>query len=177
MGEEIRELQESVKANLKYEQCVQNAVSIFDSYARQIAKQLSRRIPMTTARKRYWERRLFHNLKNSENELREVFDIRLFKGLNSEEIIFVSLMFHRRHVYEHNGGEVDEKYIQDSGDMTVRHKQTITETLDSAQRTTELVQKIAENMHNGFHLIFPPIEKPIEDRRARIEYLDSLKQR
>ncbi|OTP74276.1 hypothetical protein [Caballeronia sordidicola] len=36
--------------------------------------------------------------------------------------------FHRRHVYEHNGGEVDERYLKESGDTTVWLKQHIHET-------------------------------------------------
>jgi hypothetical protein len=37
-------------------------------------------------------------------------------------------MFMRRHVYEHNGGEVDQQYLDASGDTTVRLKQHIRET-------------------------------------------------
>jgi hypothetical protein len=40
-------------------------------------------------------------------------------------------MFHRRHVYEHNGGEVDQKYLDDSGDSLVKLKQHVHETRES----------------------------------------------
>src|SRR5690348_17991901 len=42
----------------------------------------------------------------------------------ADEISFVKRMFHRRHVYEHKGGEADAKYIQDSGDTEVRPKRS-----------------------------------------------------
>ena len=32
-----------------------------------------------------------------------------------EDVAFATLMFHRKQVHEHKGGEADEKYIADSG--------------------------------------------------------------
>jgi hypothetical protein len=76
-------------------------------------------------------------------------------------------MFHRRHVYEHNGGEVDEKYLKDSGDTSVRLKQAIRETQASAHRLTGLVAKMANNLHSSFHDIFAPEQGPIERQTER----------
>ena len=46
-------------------------------------------------------------------------------------------MFHQiAHIYEHNGGEVDEKYIKNSGDTSVRIKQVIRETSQTVNRIT-----------------------------------------
>jgi hypothetical protein len=64
-------------------------------------------------------------------------------------------MFHRRHVYEHNGGEADEKYIADSGDASVRPKQALRETQESANRIVSIILRMCENLHAGFHEIFP----------------------
>ena len=58
------------------------------------------------------------------DDLKEVFDIDIFDGIPGADIEFASLMFHRRHVYEHRGGEADEKYISDTRDLSVRVPQT-----------------------------------------------------
>ena len=71
-------------------------------------------------------------------------------------------MFHRRHVYEHKAGEADEKYIADSGDKSVRPKQALRETQESAHRIVGLVLKMAANVHRVFHEILPPEEGPIK---------------
>jgi hypothetical protein len=73
-------------------------------------------------------------------------------------------------VYEHNGGEVDQKYISDSGDTSVRLKQTIHETKDSAHRLATLVSRMARNVHRGFHSIIPPEDGPIAwyDKRQKM---------
>jgi hypothetical protein len=80
-------------------------------------------------------------------------------------------MFHRRHVYEHNGGEVDQKYLDDSGDSTVRLKQHIHETREDIHILLGTVNRIVRNLHEGFHALVPTLPEPIKmfaDRKARI---------
>ena len=85
----------------------------------------------------------------------------ILAGLNPGDVAFGKLMFHRRHVYEHNAGEADEKYIADSGDTSVRPKQALRETQESAHRIAGLVARMAENLHRDFHQILPPEESHI----------------
>ena len=165
---DIKQLRERIKSTTDYEACAKDAIAAFDSFARQIAKQLSNRIPMTPSRRKEWERKLFHNLNSCTEGLSAVFDINALKFLTADEIAFATLMFHRRHVYEHNGGEVDEKYIHDSGDTSVRPKQVIRETPDTALRIVGIVGKIARNIAEGFHLIFPPEEIPHRNRHKPV---------
>jgi hypothetical protein len=85
--------------------------------------------------------------------LKSVFEIDILEGLNSEDVAFAKLTFHRRHVYEHLGGEADEKYIAESGDSSVRVKQALGETKKSAHRFTSVMRKMVRNLHDGFHEI------------------------
>lgn len=103
----------------------------------------------------------FHNLETFSTELRTSFDIDIGEGLTLDDSAFAKVMFHRRHVYEHKGGEADEKYIADSGDTSVRPKQALHETKDSAHSLANIVVKMARNLHCGFHEIFPPQDEPI----------------
>lgn len=166
---DLKAIRASADANLDYSTCVKGTVAAFDSYSRQIAKQLASRIPMTPARRKEWERKLFHNLKACADELESTFDIRPFRSMNQDEIAFATLMFHRRHVYEHNGGEVDEKYIRDSGDTTVRPKQVIRETSQSASRISDLVLRMTQNIDKSFHEIFAPEKLPLQYQKARLD--------
>jgi hypothetical protein len=149
------------------EACLKDAISSFDSYARQIAKQLAIRIPMTPDRKKEWKKKLFHNLKACAEALRTAFDIDMLKQLDQDNIDFAALMFCRRHVYEHNGGEVDERYIRKSGDASVRPKQVIRESRETVLRTADLVMKMGRNIHDGFHETFAPEEMPLKIARRR----------
>ena len=38
--------------------------------------------------------------------------------LTEQELTRMNLLFQKRHILEHNGGMVDEKYIERSGDVT-----------------------------------------------------------
>ena len=114
LGADIELIRDRINKNSNYEACAKDTVASFDSFARQLAKQMATRIPMTQKRRKEWKGKLFHNLKACAEDLNTVFDIKPFKSLRPEDIAFAVLMFHRRHVYEHNGGEADEKYIRNS---------------------------------------------------------------
>ena len=153
------------------EDCVRDAVASFDSFIAQYAKQLAERVPQTERRKSRLLTQRFHNLRELRETFKSWFDIDVCAGMKEDECHFVSRMFHRRHVYEHNGGEVDQKYLDDSGDNTVRLKQHIHETKLDAHNMLSSLVKMAGNVHAGFHELFPPIPEPIkafEEKKARM---------
>jgi hypothetical protein len=66
---------------------------------------------------------------------------------------------------------VDERYLKESGDTTVRLKQHIQETQQDGHRLVNWLVKMARNLHKGFHEIIPPLPEPIqafEDKKGRI---------
>lgn len=162
----IQQIRDRINAGGPYETCVKETVAIFDSFAGHYAKQLLTRVPLTPARKAWIEKSHFHNIGTVSEMFRKVFDIDVLSSIDSEDVSFGTLMFHRRHVYEHKGGEADEKYITDSGD-SVRLKQALRETKETAHRTANFITKIATNLHKGFHEIFPPLEEPIKQYEQR----------
>jgi hypothetical protein len=164
----IEQIRNRVNAGGPYEGCVKDAVAAFDSFAGQYAKQLLVRVPLTPARQSRLDRAHFHNLAKASELFRTIFDIDILTGISADNVAFGTLIFHRRHVYEHKGGEADEKYIADSGDQ-VRLKQALRETQETAHRTASFIIKLAANLHKGFHDIFPPLPEPIEwhSRRKR----------
>lgn len=151
-----------------YEACVRDCVAAFDSFVGQYVEQLVRHVPLTQARRSRLQNRRFQNLQSVAVDLKEIFGIEIVVGLKADDIEVATLMFHRRHVYEHRGGEADEKYIADSGDNSVRPKQALRETPESAHRIAGVVLRMAANLHRGFHEILAPEEEPIQrHRRSR----------
>jgi hypothetical protein len=168
---DLQELTEKIMPNLRdrinaggpYETCAKEAVAVFDSFVGQYVKQLVR-IPMTPARRNRLENGRFHNLQSVATEVKAIFDIDILEGIEPADVDFATLMFHRRHVYEHGGGEADQKYIEDSGDKSVRLKQALRETVQSAHRIVGIVQRMAANLHKGFHEIIPADDVLIKKR-------------
>jgi hypothetical protein len=162
-------IRERINKGGPYEDCVRDAVAAFDSLVSQYVKELVRRVPMTPARKNRLESARFHNLAAVTAELRGTFDIDITGGVSPEDEKFGGLMFYRRHVYEHNGGEADAQYIEQSGDRTVRLKQALHESQESAHRIVGLVIRMAKNLHQGFHEIIPVEERAIARHKAYLQ--------
>ena len=181
---DVHELETDTLAKLRtranagggYEFCVADTVAAFDIFTSQLVKQLLARKPLRSARRNRLERMRFHNLPTTATELKGAFDIDILEGVSAEDVAFAARMFNRRHVYEHNGGVVDTKYLSDSGDTTVRLGQEIRETQSSAHRLIGVVAKMTKNLHLGFHDIFPLEAEPIaryKERQARMSSLRS----
>lgn len=152
------------------EDCLRDAVASFDSFVAQAAKELAR-FPMTESRRQRLLTQAFHDLNDIRSAFRDWFDIEVCAGLKEAECRDAELKFYRRHVYEHNGGEVDQKYLEKSGDTTVRLKQHLHETQQDTHDFLSSLVKMADNIHNDFKGILPPIPEPIksfEEKKGRM---------
>jgi hypothetical protein len=158
----IPQIRSRINSGGPYEACAKEAVAAFDSFIGQYADQLVRRVPMTSGRRARLGKVRFHDLEMVEHDMREMFDIDITNDLTDDDKAFAKRMFHRRHIYEHRGGEADQKYINDSGETNVLVGQALRETVDSAHRIVNVVLKLARNVHDGFHEIFLVDKRPIE---------------
>jgi hypothetical protein len=169
---DVARIREQANSATAWERSVQELVGAFDSVAKQYAKQLLDGVPLSARRRKLLERVLFHDLKARAGDLKTIFDVDVLAGLSAEDVTFAVMMFERRHVYEHNGGEADEKYLQASGDISVRPKQVIIETRENVHRLAGLITKMGRNLHAGFHELFPVEEGPVkleQERKGRMK--------
>ncbi|TCR70505.1 hypothetical protein [Bosea sp. BK604] len=143
---------------------VRDAISAFDTLVGQIGRELLRLVPLSRRRAERLRRGRFHDLEATLSVLMW-FDIDLTADMAEGEKAFLRRMFLRRHVYEHNGGEVDQVYLEASGDDSVRLKQHIRERVEDLHRLLSGLNKMAQALVAGFHELFPPLSEPI-DRHA-----------
>ncbi len=168
----IASIRERLNAGDAAEDCLRDAVAAFDSFVGQIANQLADLVPLTERRRNRLTKQRFYDLVEVRQTFGNWFDIDLFARMREEECSFVTRMFYRRHVYEHKGGEVDQKYLDDSGDASVRLKQHIHETQHNVHRLLASLVKMARNAHRAFHELFPPIPGPIEAFKKKKEDME-----
>jgi hypothetical protein len=154
--------------------CLKDIGSAFDTFVGQYAGQLIQNRPMRSARRERLRKMRFHDLAATRKELIGGFDIDVCEGMTEAEIAAATRFFRRRHVYEHNGGEVDEKYLRDSGDTSVRLKQAIRETQADVHDFANLTLRMARNLHRGFHDIYEPIRGEIDRHEAEKKRLAGL---
>lgn len=152
---------------LTAEATVRAAVSEFDACCRDFLAQIRQRIPMKPARKNELQRPAFHDIDSSAiARMKNMFDIDILRNLDNDTR-FVRMMMHRRHIYEHNAGVADERYVRESGDTNIQEGTLIRETQENAHRLIACFTRMIKNLDNDFHEIFPPTEWPIDDHQSR----------
>jgi Txe/YoeB family toxin of Txe-Axe toxin-antitoxin module/predicted RNA-binding Zn-ribbon protein involved in translation (DUF1610 family) len=164
LSEDLKTILETLEKNSLGEN-IRKIGSSLDSFTRTLAKQIDRRIKGVAPK---IVRALFHGIKKFE--LLESIKIYPFKGIDANEKLFLNFMFSRRHVHEHTGGIVDEVYLKDTNDNTVVLGQSLRENPDDVRAFAELAKRIAFNIRDDFHKLFPPIEKPIKWNNDRKEH-------
>ncbi len=144
------------------EQAVRNVISQFDSCCRDWMRQIAARIPMKEARAADLCRAVFHDIDAPViSTLKTMFEIDILRGL-SAELAFLRRAFHRRHVFEHNAGVADERYVRESGDAQATVGILLRETQASANQLIGCVNRMIDNLDRDFHDIFRPNLRAIE---------------
>ena len=68
--------------------------------------------------------------------------------LSDSDLRFLNLMFQRRHVFEHQAGLVDEKYLQKSGDTSYYKGQRVVIRGEDIGRIVDLLLKLASGLRS-----------------------------
>lgn len=106
--------------------------------------------PATPKRREEIENLSFQRLFNVADSLKQWSGIDILKEISNDEQTFLRKMIQRRHILIHNGGKVDQEYIEQSGDGTVRLHERIRIRSNEAKRMIQLTTKIADNLLEGF---------------------------
>ena len=150
--------------HLRPEAAVGQAVSLFDAACRDFATQLVKRIPMKPARKEELTRFVFHDIdSDTYNRLKVNFDINPLKGIQDRDVRFIKMMLERRHVYEHNAGVIDARYVERSGDQDAVLGHLLREGRENAHNLISQLARMVANVDRDFHEIFAPTEWPIKN--------------
>lgn len=159
-----------VNGALAASDAVKQSVSAFDSSARDYTDQLVSRVPMKTSRRHQLMELLFHNLQKFDDLLRSCFDIDLLHGMAGDRG-FVSMMFLRRHVYEHDGGVATRRYVTGCDDRDVQEGMLIRESVENVHRFIGCLNRMITTFERDFHEIFSPVPFCIDienERRKRL---------
>jgi hypothetical protein len=144
------------------------SVSAFDAACRDFANQLVRRIPMKPAREKALSRLIFHDIESETfKRLKDYFDLDPLRGIADKDARFIRLMMERRHVFEHNAGVIDRRYVEQSGDEGAVEGNLLRENRENAHRLIGLLARMASNVETDFHEIFTPTEWPINSFKER----------
>lgn len=127
-------------------------ISDFEAMARDIQKQLAR-LPLTPARRKEVEQISFQQILRADELLRGFFGIELLESVSETDRNFVNKMFNRRHILTHNGGRVDQEYLDRTSDSGVRLNQKIVVRSREVARLIPLLKIAAANLFQGYESI------------------------
>lgn len=131
---------------------IKSCVSSFEGFASDLVRQL-RRIPATKRRRKGISEINFMNPTRAHENLINWFDIELLKGFSTDERTFIIRWFARRHLLTHRSGIVDQEYIDDTNDFTVKPGQKIRVRSSDARQMILLTRKMGENFFEGWEQI------------------------
>jgi len=146
-----------------WEDMTKAGVSEFEALARHLRIRLLR-LPMTSNRRKELEELNFQRPLQANEALVHWFDIGVLEWPGDDstpkrvmpqaDLPFVRKMIQRRHILMHNGGIVDQEYLDSSGDASVRLGERIRIRSHEAKRFIECVCNMGanflDNVENGF---------------------------
>jgi len=127
-------------------------ISDFEAMARDLQSQLVL-LPSTPKRKKDVGGISFQNLIKAGDCLQNWFGFDIFFRFSDDDKSFLNRMFNRRHVLAHNGGRIDQEYLDNTGDTTVRLNQKIVVRSNEIRRLLPLLRTVASNLFLGFESI------------------------
>lgn len=145
------ELKDRHEREIEWER-LSRCVSDFEAMARDIQKQLQL-FPSTPKRKKDIEGMSFQNILKANDSLLNWFGFEILFRFPDQDRTFLNRMFNRRHVLTHNGGRIDQEYIDHTGDTTVRLNQKIDLRSSEIRRLIPLLRSMAQNLFQGFESI------------------------
>jgi hypothetical protein len=108
---------------------------------------------LTPARRKEVEQISFQQILKADELLHGFFGIELLKGASEADRDFANRMFNRRHILTHNGGRVDQEYLDRTCDSSVRLNQKIAVRSREIARLIVLLKTAAENLFQGYESI------------------------
>lgn len=114
-----------------------DVISSFQKYAESVYTRKSRKITKVND---------FQIVEKGSKLFSEEFGYGYEKWLTNNELKQMNLLFQRRHLLEHNGGIVDDRYIDKSGDTTYVKGQRIVMHKEDAIELIRIVTKLCDGL-------------------------------
>jgi Zn finger protein HypA/HybF involved in hydrogenase expression len=127
-------------------------VSEFESLANDMRKQLLR-IPSTQKRKNDLASLSFQRVLKAHECLKYWYGIEILGGFSDDDSAFLNKMFNRRHLVIHTGSRVDEEYLKNTKDPSVRLNQVIRVDSQEIRRLIALTKTATQNLISGYDSI------------------------
>ena len=126
--------------------------SEFEAMANDIKRQLLS-LPAIAKRKGELEQTNFLRIETANARFLNWYGFEILDGISLDDRRFLNTMFNRRHIFAHNAGRVDQEYLDNTGDNSVRLNEKIRVKSKEIRRLIPLVKQAGRNLITGFESI------------------------
>ena len=145
-------IKEPLRRAEEWKNLLVRCVSEFESLANDMRKQLLR-IPSTPRRKKDLGSVSFQGIIKANECLKDWYGIEILDGLSETDSNFLNKMFNRRHLVIHTGSQVDDEYLKNTDDKSVRLNQVIRIDSQEIRRLIAMTKVAAQNLISGYDSI------------------------
>ena len=132
----------------EWQEIIRSVVSGFEAFGKDLQASLLV-FPITPARKALVKGVKFNHPIEAARILDQVYGIDIFKGFSLDDRKFINNRFSRRHIYEHNGGVVDENFIKQT-EENVEIGRLLRERSQHVRRFLNLTLQMMRNFFEDF---------------------------
>lgn len=129
----------------RWRQHASSVVAEFDAFGRSVVEALAT-VPSIPSRKKAIRETSFQGVLDAAEKLQRWFGFDILQGRSEDDRAFVHQMFHRRHLYAHTGGKVDQEYLDKTRDTSVRLHEVIRLRSRDVRRLISLVRTISTSV-------------------------------
>ncbi len=127
----------------EWQEVLKSSISVFEGFARDVHKELLK-LPLHPNQRKAVSGISFQRILDAREALLSVFRFDIFGEITSDDICFINKSFNRRHLFTHNEGLVDEDYIENTGDTSVKLGQLFRVRSSEVKRLIELLGSVGK---------------------------------
>jgi len=144
--------EEREKREQEWIDILKNCVSGFEALGNDLRQQFLQ-LPATPQRKNDIRNMSFQTIIVANNKLKSWYGIDFLSGILEEDKAFIIRSFGRRHLFTHNAGVVDQEYLDNTLDTSVRLRERVHVRSKDVKRLIALIRKVGQQLFNGFESI------------------------
>jgi hypothetical protein len=146
----------------QWRRLVVECVSCFEALGNDM-RDLMARVPATPRRRSQIRNLSFQQVGNTAKALGEWFGVALLEGIGKDDLGFLEVIYNRRHLLSHNAGRVDQEYLDNTGDDSVRLHEVVTVSSSNVAHLVDLTEKIGLRLIDEIHSMFGLPKRDGED--------------
>jgi hypothetical protein len=129
----------------EWQEVLKSSIAIFEGFSKDVLKELLK-LPMDPIKRKSISGISFQRIMQAREILLNKSGFDIFGDINNDEINFINKSFNIRHLFTHNEGIVDEGYIRNTGDGSLKKGQLVRVRSNDVKRLIEILTTVGKKL-------------------------------